>query len=249
MRTAYLFLALLLWQPLSLADGPFNTQVNITETSGEYAEKASVEVAGSRVVVFMTNPEGVRHKGLQLAIQSDARAMIVEARLVAGRSVPVYKRASGEYYFFGQPGEYEIGIYQFAVDMADKTTIVDVWIGPKPDTKPPPDIPPPSNPGSFDNLKTIVAKHLQGLNDPITAKALGLGYLAVIEASSGKTRDAIVGELRSARIEAFRGRFKLSKGLDWSLFLEACDAELKIVAPTADGFRDGIKVICSLLTE
>lgn len=226
----------------ALAEGPFNTTVQLTEMEATFAKAASVESMPNRVAIFMVEPDGITKQGIELAITSDARAMIVEARLVAGRSVPVYQRANGAYYFFGEPGEYEIGIYQFAVDVAYKTLIDDVFIGQK---APPIELPPPT--GSFDDLKKIVAAKLSELNDPIVANNLGKAYAEVLAKADGKTREAIATELRAARVAVMMARPKLSLVIAWNTFIDVCDEELKRVAASAEDFRSGMAIVSTML--
>lgn len=248
MKNALALVFALIVSGFALCEGPFETSVIVTEIEATFAKAASVESMPDRVAVFLVEPLGLSQKGIELSITTKAKATIVEARLVFGRSVPVYRRENGNYYFFGPPGEYEIGVYQFADDTAYKTLIPEVFIGPRAPPVDPPPVDPPI-PGRLEGLKTIASENLRVLKDPEVSKALGQAYADTLKASEGKTREELAAALREARAAVMRSRAKLSRAVAWNTFIESCDAEIKRVAESLETFKLAVGVLSEILLK
>lgn len=246
--------ALLLWALLTASlfgnettesvvnDGPFETSISWTPIDFKVAKAASIEQLNQAVAIFMIEPEAGSRLGVELTITTKAEVIIVEVRKVFGRVVPARQRANGNYYFTGDPGEYEVGVFQFLDKKAHKTTVDKIFIGPVKPVEP--DLPPGND---FANLAKVVSEKAKALNDPATAQQLSKAYNDALAASVGKSREEVVATVRAYRGNVFRSRPDSSLKNNWNTFLLEVDTELKKVGQTLEGYRNAIAIISKAL--
>lgn len=242
MKRSALFFLLAVACPAFL-QAQFNTSAEISAIEIITAEAASVEQLSDRVAVFLIGPDKTQRLGLEIAVTSTAKHVAVRARAVGGERVSVYKRKSnGRFFFFGNPGRYEIEIIEFDPERGINFTDEVGEIKPTPGdpTKPPP-------PGDFANLIKLASEKLRIVNDPATAILLGKAIRSTASQFGDKSLADCQSMIRAARFATLNSRPRDTLLINWRAFLEVVDAELAKIPLSPQSYAAACRALADVL--
>jgi hypothetical protein len=251
MRNQIFILASLLFcASVCLADGPFDTQVEVVQTVAITAKSARIEQLSDRVAIFVDGEDPGRQLGLQIKVKSNAKFIAVRAVVIGeGRPIAISKLPSGDYLLFGKPGNYQITVIESDPDKGlGFTDVESAIVGSTPVEPVDPVQPPPS--GDFAKLTEIACEVAKKINDPDTASALSKAYKQAYEETASATTveaaKATVTEKRRAVLNARKGE-SLSK--DWNAWLVAIEPEISKHLGSVASYRAAVNAISKALEK
>lgn len=236
----------LLLAVVTLADGPFQTQISVVETEAVTAKAASLEPMADRVAVFLTDPDPVKQLGLVITVKTDAKHIAVRATLVdSTKQIRVAKRQNGDYYLFGQPAKYAITVIESDPEKGLSFSDIEAEITSREPTTPPPPPPPPPPPSpDLEQLRATTKSAAAAINDPQTAAALGQAYLAAAAKMAGQTDLAVCKAIAvAARRESLLARTGPSLRIDWTPFLVAIEPLILAIGTNPQLYALAIKTM------
>jgi hypothetical protein len=214
------------------ADGPFQTQVDISQANAIVAKSAKVEQLTDRVALFLEGEEPQRQLGLRIIVKSTAKFVAVRAVVVGqGRPVPVYRLTGGDYLLFGEPAIYAITVIESDPDKGlNFTDVESTIVGSAPvepvDPVDPVEPNPPSN-SDLATLERISRESAIKLDDKPTALALSAAYKqAATTLDTSLTIEAAKSTVQAVRRSVLLARKGDSLKKDWNGWLAAIEPEV-----------------------
>jgi hypothetical protein len=239
---------------LCFADGPFDTQVTVSQANAIVAKSAKIEQLSDRVALFLEGEEPERKLGLRIAVKSTAKFIAVRAVVVGqGRPVVVSRLAGGDYLLFGQPAIYAITVIESDPEKGLNFTDVESEIvGEKPTEPDKPSEPDKPEPPSSDlaKLESVSREASRKLNDPKTAQALAAAYRkAVSELESASTVEAAKLIAQMARRQVLLSRSGASLAADWNSWMQTIEPEIMKHLGSVKAYQGAVSAVAKSLEQ
>jgi hypothetical protein len=240
---------------LCFADGPFDTQVTVSQANAIVAKSAKIEQLSDRVALFLEGEEPERKLGLRIAVKSTAKFVAVRAVVVGqGRPVVVSRLAGGDYLLFGQPAIYAITVIESDPEKGLNFTDVESEIvGEKPtepDKPSEPDKPEPPSNSDLAKLESVSREASKKLNDPKTSQALAAAYRkAALEIESASTVEAAKLIAQMARRQVLLSRSGASLAADWNSWMKAIEPEIMKHLGSVKSYQGAVLAVATSLEQ